>query len=134
MGFFKRLLGICQTRQPSDSGCWMYANGEITVDLARVPELSLKGSALRLEGRRLPARVLVVHGEGGEFYAFVNKCTHAGRRLDPLADSDKIQCCSVSKSTFDYSGKKLSGAAKSDLTSLTTETKDNKVIIKSGGK
>ncbi|MBW1807594.1 MAG: Rieske 2Fe-2S domain-containing protein [Deltaproteobacteria bacterium] len=131
MGFFKRLLGICQTREPSDAGCWMFVKSEISVDLARTPELSLKGSSIRLEGRSLPTRVLVVHGHDGEFYAFVNKCTHAGRRLDPLADPGKIQCCSIGKSTFDYTGKKLSGTAKGDLKSLTTETKDNKVIIKS---
>ena len=131
MGFFKRLFGICLTREPSDSGCWMFAKSEITVDLARAPELSLKGSALRLEGRSLPTRVLLVHGLDGKFYAFVNKCTHGGRRIDPLADSDKIQCCSVGKSTFDYAGKRHSGSAKSNLTILATEAKDNKVIIKS---
>jgi Rieske Fe-S protein len=131
MGFFKRLLGICQTKEPSDVGCWMYAKGEIVVDLARAPELSLKGSALRLEGRSLPTRVLLVHGLDGNFYAFVNKCTHGGRRIDPLADTDQVQCCSVGKSTFDYAGKKISGTAKKDLTILTTEAKDNKVVIKS---
>ena len=105
MGFFKRLFGICNTPLPGDAGCWSYSNNKITIDLKRAPELTLKGSALRLEGRSLPQRFLVVHGNDGEFHAFVNKCAHAGRRIDLVADEEKLMCCSLGKSTYDYSGK-----------------------------
>jgi nitrite reductase/ring-hydroxylating ferredoxin subunit len=131
MGFFKRLLGISATRQPADMGCWQYVKGEITIDLSRAPELTLKGTAIRLEGRHLPVRILVVHGEDGIFYAFKNKCTHSGRRIDLLSGNKQLQCCSVSKSTFDYEGKKVAGPAKGPLVKLKTEVKDGKVVISS---
>ena len=131
MGFFKRLLGISATKLPADMGCWQYVKGEITVDLSRAPELSLKGTAIRLEGRHLPVRILLVHGDDDQYYAFKNKCTHSGRRIDVLAGNSQLQCCSVSKSTFDYEGKKVAGPAKGSLVTLKTEVKDGKVIISS---
>ena len=123
MGFFKRLFGICDTKPPADSGSWKLDKGTLELDLGRVPELEGQGGAVRLEGDPLPSRVLVVHGQDGSFHAFENKCTHGGRRIDPLAGEEKIRCCSVGKSTFDYEGKRLSGSAKEDLKVLSV-TKD----------
>jgi nitrite reductase/ring-hydroxylating ferredoxin subunit len=74
--------------------------------------------------------VLVVHGEDGQYHAFPNRCTHSGhRRIDPVPGEDKIRCCSVGKSTFEYSGQTVSGSAKEPLEPLTLEADGSKLII-----
>jgi len=109
MGFFKRLFGICNTRQPANDACWSYADGKIHLTLADVPELKEPEGAIRLKGKGLPNRVLVVRGPDNRLVAFKNRCTHMGRRIDPLPNTEKLQCCSVNQTTYDYSGQVMSG-------------------------
>src|SRR5512136_3298492 len=97
----QRLFGLPATGMPQDPQCWTFSGGKIQIDLARAPELKAPGGALRLEGGRLPRRVLVVRAEDGRFHAFHNRCTHLGhRRLDPVPGTGTVQCCSVNKSTY----------------------------------
>lgn len=126
---FQRLLGICATNKPADEGCWRFEAGTVVVDLARTPELAGPDGALRLEGKDLPVRVLVVRGEGNTWHAFKNRCSHAGRRLDPLPGTDRIQCCSVGKSTYDGDGRILSGSAKKGVSTYTVSLKNGKLLI-----
>lgn len=132
MKLIKRILGICETRQPSDAESWRYENGRITARLSRLPELGRPGGAVRLEGGGLPRRVLLVHGTDGRFHAVANRCTHMGRRLDPLPGKDRIECCSVSKSTFTYEGGPVSGAAKTPLETFSVEVDGDALRIRIG--
>ncbi len=129
MGFISRILGIPKTKKPADPGCWQYNDGRVEVDLNRTPELSGKGGAIRLEGSGLPLRVLVFQGEDGEFHAWKNKCTHAGRRLDPLPGQPQVECCSVNKSKFEYDGDKKAGPAKGPVTVLPLQQEDGRLVI-----
>jgi nitrite reductase/ring-hydroxylating ferredoxin subunit len=129
MSIFKRILGICETKSPRDAGSWNHASGRVEIDLNRVPELSQPGSAVRLEGSGLPERVLVVHGNDGEFRAFRNKCMHMGRRIDPLAGASEIRCCSISKATYGYAGQVISGPAKGPLTTYQVQKENEKLTI-----
>ena len=129
MGIFKRILGICETKPPEDSGCWKYSQGKVEIELAREPRLSNRDGAIRLEGKQLPEKILLLQGNDGKFYAFKNKCTHMGRRIDPLTGTASLRCCSVSKSTFDYTGKVISGPAKGPLLPLKVETKKGILTI-----
>ncbi len=130
MGFFSRILGICSTKVPSVDSAWRYQNGRVEIDLNKAPELIPKGGAVRLEGKGLPERVLVVHGEDGAFHAFRNKCAHVGgRRLDPLPGRHSVQCCSVGKSEYDYEGKFLSGAAKKPVPVFRVESGEDTLHI-----
>jgi nitrite reductase/ring-hydroxylating ferredoxin subunit len=126
---FQRLFGICETRQPSDENCWTFDNGKIVVDLAHAPELAEKNGAIRLEKKNFPGRVLVVHGNDGEYHAFKNHCTHAKRRLDPVPEMQNVQCCSIGKSTFDYSGKMISGSANEDIDIYKVTVENGKLEI-----
>jgi nitrite reductase/ring-hydroxylating ferredoxin subunit len=130
MGFFKRLFGICATRPPADASCWSVQGDVVEIDLGKAKELEAKSGAVRLEGDGLPFRVLVLRGVDDSLYAFKNKCTHAGRRIDPLPGTNSVMCCSVSKSTFSYTGEKLSGPAKGALTSLEVEQGPDKLVVK----
>lgn len=129
MSFFSRIFGICQTQPPADGGAWQTTDKGLEVDLSRVPELSSPGGAVRLEGSGLGARILLLRGEDKALHAFVNKCTHGGRRLDPLAGEDRIQCCSVGKSVFDYQGRLISGSAKKDLAPLAVSEEEGRALI-----
>lgn len=127
--FLQRLFGISATKPPADLGCWSYGAGKVLVDLRRAPELSQPGGAIRLEGKNLPERVLVVHGDDGNYYAFRNRCKHMGRRLDPVPATGTVQCCSVSKSTYGYDGGVVYGPAKEAVATFKTEVQDGQLVI-----
>ena len=129
MGFFKRLLGICNTQKPVNEACWSYADGKIYIELDDAPELAAPDGAIRLEGKGLPHRILVVRGPDHRLYAFNNRCTHMGRRIDPLPDTEKLQCCSVNKSTYDYSGQVMSGPTTDNLTKYTAVIEGNRLTV-----
>ncbi len=73
--------------------------------------------------------ILLVHGEDGQYYAFRNACTHAGRMIDPVAGSMTLECCSVSQSKFDYQGRVLSGPATEPLTAYALTFEGGQIVI-----
>jgi nitrite reductase/ring-hydroxylating ferredoxin subunit len=129
LGFFNRLRGRCATAEPGDSGCWSYSDGQVRIDMARAPELSAPYGAVRLEGRGLPNRVLVVHCDDDRYRAVSNACTHGGRRLDPVPGTQTVQCCSLGRSTFDYDGRVLHGPAKGPVTWFAAKWEGDKLVI-----
>ena len=126
---FQRLLGLCATKTPTDEGSWTVRGKEVVVDLARVPELKNPNQAVRLEKKGLSERLLVVHGNDGRYHAIKNRCQHGGRRVDPLPGREQVQCCSVGRSTYDYSGKVLAGPAKGPLEVLPVRMEDDRLVI-----
>lgn len=130
MGFFKKIFGICETRPPSDAGCFSYRDGRLEIELNRAPELAKAGGAIRIEGGELPCRILVLHGDDGRFHAFPNRCTHIGhRRLDPLPGTGKVRCCSVGQSEFDYAGHRLAGSAKDNIVPFDVAVEGETIVV-----
>ena len=129
MGIIRRILGISSTRPPRLADCWGYRDGAVEIDLTRAPELSRPGGAMRLEGKGLPVRLLVVREGNDTFRAFENKCAHMGRRLDPLNGKAAVQCCSVGKSTFDFRGQVITGPAKGPVTLYRVEVENTLLRI-----
>ena len=82
-----------------------------------------------MEGKNLPERVLIVHGDDDKFYAIRNRCQHMGRRLDPVPGTSTVQCCSVSKTTYAYDGKVLYGPAKEPVKTFELQVNNGKLII-----
>jgi nitrite reductase/ring-hydroxylating ferredoxin subunit len=130
MKFLKRLFGICETPLPADSDAWFVRDGIVRIDLSRMKELKSPGSGVRLEGEGLDSRLLVFHGDDGQYHAVTNRCTHMGRRIDTIAGGSVIQCCSVSKSTFTYDGQPVGGAAKKALKTYAITTDQDTLTIK----
>lgn len=130
MKFLKRILGICETGAPEDQGCWSVQDNTVVVGMERAKEILRPGGAMRLEGKGLPHRILLFHGLDGKFYAVKNKCTHiGGRRLDLELGPNRIQCCSVMGSVFNYKGEVKSGPAKKPLTSYPVKAEQDRLII-----
>ncbi len=129
LDMIRRTLGLSRTPQPAEPLAWIYTDNQVEVNLKRTPELSVPGTAVRLEGKWLPKPVLLVYGDDGKYHAFHNKCTHEGRHIDHLAGQSKVQCCSICKSEWDYQGALLSGAAKRPLEAFPVEVLGNKIVI-----
>lgn len=126
----QRVLGKPATPKPETDKCWKYDDGKLIIALTDASELQSPGGALRLEGKNLPVRVLITHGEDGEYRAYHNRCTHFGhRRLDPVPGTDTVQCCSVNKSIFDIHGKPFSGPAAHSITSYPVELKQDTIVV-----
>jgi nitrite reductase/ring-hydroxylating ferredoxin subunit len=124
--FFQRILGISATGCAAE-GSWSFEGGKVRIDLGRVPEITAPGTGVRIEGKGLPERILLLHGIDGELYAFKNRCTHGGRRLDPHENG--VQCCSVGKSFFDLNGSVMSGSAKKGIKKYSIRKENNYIII-----
>jgi nitrite reductase/ring-hydroxylating ferredoxin subunit len=131
---FQRILGICATKLPINNDCWSYSDGKLIIDTGKAPELSKIYGGLRIEGNSIPERVLVVRGEDDNYYAVRNKCTHAGRRLDPVPDSDTVQCCSMGRSTFKYNGEVIKASSEEPLPAFPVEVQDGQLVISIGTK
>jgi nitrite reductase/ring-hydroxylating ferredoxin subunit len=127
--FLDRLQGKPITGLPQIEGAWTLDGDTLTLDLVKLPELDSLGGAVRIEGEVLTEPILVFLGEDSNYYAFKNACTHGGRMIDPIAGTMTLQCCSASKSTYDYDGKVLSGPAEGPLTSYPLDIQDGNLII-----
>lgn len=129
MGFFKSVLGICQTKSLSPD-LWNLEDGKVQIGLGEVSELSNEGDAVYLKGAGLQNPVLVVKAEDDQYLAFANRCTHLGhRKLDPVPGERTLRCCSLSHSTFDYDGNVIKGPAKDGLTKYAVEVSEGNLII-----
>ena len=128
VGFFKAILGICQT-PPLDAGLWTAEGSQVTIRLDKTAALIPVGGATRLEGKGLVSSVLVVHAGGDEYLAFENRCTHGGRKLDPVEGKEELRCCSVNHARFDYQGNKLSGPAKGSLKKYAVERRGEELVV-----
>lgn len=129
MSFIRALLGRCDTR-PLSRDYWGIEGPAVRVKLSQMPEPLKTGGAVYLEGRGLLAPILVLRAEDDRYLAFMNKCTHFGRRLDPVPGKPLVRCCSVNHSTFGYDGNKISGPAKAPLTRYEVEHSGGDILVK----
>lgn len=127
-GLFKSILGICETR-PLSPDMWSVEDGKVRIKLGQVPELSHKGGAVYLKGQGLDKPVLVFRTEDDQYLAFVDKCTHGGRKIDPVPGESVLRCCSVGHSKFDYEGNRLSGMAKGPIKRYQVDLIDGDLVI-----
>ena len=127
MNIIRAFLGICETK-PLDETLWQFENNTISIQLSRVPQLAAVGGAVYLRGKGLKRPILVVRTGEDELRAYENRCTHAGRKIDPVPGQKILRCCSVCHSRFDLEGNKVSGPAKRSL-KLYNITRNNDVLM-----
>ncbi|MRT92692.1 ubiquinol-cytochrome c reductase iron-sulfur subunit [Ancylomarina sp. 16SWW S1-10-2] len=126
---FQRLLGKPATELPGNNDFWSFTDGKITVNLDKANGLSKVDGAVRLEGKGLPNRIILVHGKKDQYQAYDNKCTHMGRRVDPVPGTETVQCCSVNCTTFNQKGEVIEGPTKKPLKTHPVTIDNNKLII-----
>ena len=127
--FFKSLSGVCKTAE-LDPSKWSRKGNEIRVQKDKVSELEGSLGAVYLKGKGLDVPVLILRSEDGQYRAFSNKCTHMGRKLDPVRGKEILRCCSVSHSTYDYQGNVIGGPAKGPLTVYEVLVIGNEIVIR----
>jgi cytochrome b6-f complex iron-sulfur subunit len=127
-GFFRSLLGICDTAKP-DPGLWVLDGSLVRVEVKKIPQLQKAYGAVYLEGQGLNAPVLIVRGEENGYVAFENRCTHFGRKLDPVLGKPLVRCCSVGHSMFDFQGKVLGGPAKGPIKVYQAEMREDELVV-----
>ena len=66
---------------------------------------------MRLEGKGLDPRLLVVHGDDGHYHAIANRCTHMGRRIDTIAGSNTLQPSTCFNGTLVAENRGFAGCA-----------------------
>ena len=128
VSLIKSILGICETK-PLSPDLWSLEGNKVRVKLGQIPELSQKGGAVYLKGQGLHKPVLLLKTEDDQYLAFANKCTHMGRKLDPVLGEPLLRCCSIGHSTFDYEGRRISGLAKEPLTRYAVELIDGDLVV-----
>lgn len=128
MSIFKAMLGICETK-PLGGDLWSLEGSKVQVKLSQMPEPLPKGGAVYLKGGGLSKPVLLLRTEDDRYLAFEDRCTHFGRKLDPVPGEAKLRCCSLFHSTYDLEGKNISGAAKMPITRYAVEQSDGDLII-----
>ena len=126
---WQRIMGRPITGGPADPACWALEHGRLAIELRRAPELDVPYGAISLAGKGLLNKVLVLRDGDGVYRAFANKCTHAGRCLDPVGGTATLSCCSLGQSRFDYEGKALTGSAKEDLRVYKVCVEDGRLLI-----
>jgi cytochrome b6-f complex iron-sulfur subunit len=126
--FLKALAGICDTK-PLSPDHWELQGNKVLVRIGEVPELQSAGGAVYLRGKGLSGPVLIVRGDDGNYHCFSNRCTHMGRRLDPVKGKPVVRCCSVGHSTFDFSGSKLNGPAKGPIQKYRSRLENDELVV-----
>ncbi len=126
--FFRAIAGICQTASLSPE-LWRVEGSSARVQVSNVPELQAAGGAVYLKGTGLSTPILIVKKQDGGYLCAENRCTHMGRKLDPVPGKEVLRCCSVNHSTFDFEGNKLGGPASKPLSLLKSKEENGELVI-----
>ena len=124
----KAIVGICET-PPLGENLWHNEGNTLRVKVDEVKELRTPLGAIYLKGKGLSNPILIVRDKDGEYRCFNNKCTHMGRKLDPMPEKTVLRCCSVNHSTFDLNGQKLSGPAKGPVKMYEAQMSNGELVI-----
>jgi cytochrome b6-f complex iron-sulfur subunit len=73
--------------------------------------------------------VIVVHTETGQFKAFFARCTHLGCVVKYDAEGTSQFLCNCHGSTFDLTGKNLTGPAPRPLTPLRVTVEKTSLVL-----
>lgn len=126
--FFKAVAGICQTT-PLRPELWKVEGNRARVRVSRVPELQVPWGAVYLKGEGLSTPLLIIKKPDGGYLCAENRCTHMGRKLDPVPGKEILRCCSVSHSTFDLEGNNLGGPAGKPIVLLPVKEENGELTV-----
>lgn len=128
LDFLKAVAGVSKTK-PLSPEFWRLEENKATIKVDQIPELQQPGGAVYLAGKGIESPVLVVRDDDGNYHSFSNRCSHFGRKLDPVPGKSVLRCCSLNHSTFDYNGANLTGPTSKPVKVYRTELKDGNLMI-----
>ena len=104
----------------------------LPIHLSQFPELNETGGSIALYFSNFRLPLIVIRGEGSEFYAMDSTCTHAGCQVDNYSlyytPEYSAMECYCHGSLFDIQGRVVQGPAESDLRSFKTYFDGGEVV------
>jgi cytochrome b6-f complex iron-sulfur subunit len=73
--------------------------------------------------------VIIIHTPGGQFKAFFARCTHLGCLVKYEGETTPLMHCNCHGSSFDLTGKNLSGPAPRPLAPLKVTVRENSLTV-----
>ena len=104
--------------------------GRVVLSLSAAEALHPVGGTLRcaLGGEETEIKLIVVHAAPERYRAFADRCTHNGKALELLRESQILQCRSR-KARFDLEGQVLRGPAERALLSYPVHHQGDELAI-----
>jgi len=105
-------------------------SGQVLLSLSAAEALHPVGGAIRcaLGGEDTEIVLVVVHSAPEAYRVFADRCTHNGKALEVLPDSQVLQCRSR-KARFDLEGQVLRGPAERPLLAYPTRRQGDELVI-----
>ena len=100
---------------PIQPGAYIIENGKLRITLTQAPELANIGGSIKIPDPKLPEPLIIARTGSGQFAVMSLKCTHAGREIEYLSQSQQFQCSKCNHSLFDINGSPIQGPAKRPL-------------------
>jgi len=114
---------------PTEPGCYEVDGDRVSISLSRTPVLGQPGGAMRIEDERLPDRIIIVHGQDGEFQCYRNRCACGGFRIDPVPGEERMRCVTPMQSTYEQDGKPLAKHVEKYLDLLPVDVAEGQLTI-----
>ncbi len=112
-------------------GSYRWDGGVVIVSLGAADLLHFVGGAVRVAfdaGEDAGIQMVIVHLQDGIYRAFADRCTHNGKELDYLPETQKLQCRS-GQAQFDLEGNVLRGPAERALLVYPTRREGDQLFI-----
>ncbi len=110
----KAITGDSDTPLLSEN-TYRISQGILILDLVKIPDLKLKGGAVKLELVDRDLKIIVAKTGMNKFVALRDRCSHGGRELEYFHDQSIFRCVSFGHSRFDTEGQVIKGPAKNML-------------------
>ncbi len=118
----------CTTPALSDESV-TFADGRITVNLARVPELRRTGAAFSIVDQSRGINIILIHARRGGYVAMDRSCTHGGAQCTYNPKRRTVQCTSLNHAEYDLHGTLLHGRTHGNLRTYATEALGSTLVI-----
>jgi Rieske Fe-S protein len=105
---------------PVSPDAYVIEGRSVTLDLAKVRELSAVGGAVKVIDPRLPQPIIVGRAGEAEYLAVSLLCTHRGVEVEYRPEDRQFRCASLGHSRFGPDGARKSGPARRPLQRFET--------------
>ncbi len=120
---------LCCTTAALPADSFIVGNGEITVSLARAPQLRRVGTAFAVVDRGRQLNLILIHAERDRYVAMDRSCTHGGAQCTYNPKRHTVRCTSLNHAEYDMQGVLLHGRTHGNLRTYPARTSGSTVVI-----